>query len=211
MERRFLQLMDDDRIEIEERDDHASSITGYAARHYDGTSATEFKLFDDLVERIMPGTFDRALSEGDDVRGLFNHDPNQVLGRASAGTLSLKSYTKGLKYTIRPGDTTVARDVVEHIRRGDVSGSSFGFKVTDQSFRTEDGVDIREIKGVELFDVGPVTYPAYTGTTTAVRSDDGVDEVRSAWESWKAERDKPLIAPKLAAVRARAVQVRQCF
>ncbi|MGX8895013.1 HK97 family phage prohead protease, partial [Enterobacter cloacae] len=35
-------------------------------------------------EIINPGAFDDVLN--DDVRGLFNHDPNYILGRTTAGT-----------------------------------------------------------------------------------------------------------------------------
>jgi len=95
---------------------------------------------------------------------------NMLLGRVSAGTLTLASTAKGLGYEITPGETQVAADVMVHIERGDLSGSSFAFEVTDQEVRTENGIDIREIRGVKLYDVGPVTYPAYEATEADVRS-----------------------------------------
>lgn len=156
-------------------------IVGYASVFYDGTPDTEYELFEDYVERIMPGAFDRALAEKDDVRGLFNHDPDNLLGRTSAGTMKLSVDKRGLAYEIQPGDTTMARDVVEHIKRGDVDGSSFAFRVTDEDIRKEDDVYIREISGVRLFDVGPVTYPAYTATTSGYRTEEAVvAEMRAA-------------------------------
>jgi HK97 family phage prohead protease len=162
-------------------------IVGYASVFYDGTPSTEFRLWDDMVERIMPGAFDKTLRARDDVRALFNHDPNMILGRTSAKTLSLSVDKRGLHYDVEPGDTTVAEDVVKHIRRGDVTGSSFGFRVTDQTWRTEDKIEIREIRGVELLDVGPVTYPAYEGTDSQVRKEE-LAEIRSAHEAWRAGR-----------------------
>lgn len=171
-ERRALQMKD---AQVRIHDDGADKrIVGYASVFYDGTPATEFQLWEDMVERIMPGTFDRALAEKDDVRGLFNHDPDHMLGRTASGTMTLAIDKRGLSYEIEPGDTAVANDVIQHITRGDVDGSSFAFHVTDEDVRKEDDVFIREIRGVELFDVGPVTFPAYTASTTGFRSNTAV-------------------------------------
>lgn len=178
-ERRALPLVKAE-VRIAE-DDKEQKIVGYASVFYDGTPETEYQLWDDYVERIMPGSFDRALAEKDDVRGLFNHDPDNLLGRTSSGTMKLSVDKKGLAYEIQPGDTTMARDVVEHIKRGDVDGSSFAFRVTDEDIRKENDVYIREISGVQLFDAGPVTYPAYTATTSGYRTEEAVmAEMRAA-------------------------------
>ncbi len=173
-------------VELRKDGDGQSTISGHASVFYDGTPGTEYQLWDNAVERIMPGTFDRALKEKDDVRALFNHDPSLVLGRTSANTMDLSIDKRGLRYDIRPGDTTIGNDVVEHIARGDVTGSSFFFRITDETWRMEDDLDIREIRGVELFDVGPVTFPAYTGADTGVR-----DEARSSWKKWKDDHGQP--------------------
>lgn len=162
-------------------------LVGYASVFYNGTAKTEFRLWDDFVERIMPGAFDKTLKAKDDVRGLFNHDPSLILGRTTAGTVDLEVDKRGLRYSIELGSTTVAEDVIKHIRRGDVSGSSFGFEVTDVEHRMEDKVDIREITGVKLFDVGPVTYPAYEGTDVNVRQEE-LAEIRSELAAWKEKR-----------------------
>lgn len=159
-------------------------LVGYASVFYNGTAKTEFRLWEDFVERIMPGAFDKTLKAKDDVRALFNHDPSLILGRTTAGTVGLETDKRGLRYSIELGSTTVAEDVVKHIRRGDVSGSSFGFEVTDVVHRMEDKVDIREITGVKLFDVGPVTFPAYEGTDVNVRKDE-LAEIRSELAAWK--------------------------
>jgi HK97 family phage prohead protease len=172
-------------------------IVGYASVFYDGTPGTEFQLWDDLVERIMPTAFDAAIARGDDVRGLFNHDPSLVLGRTTSGTMQLRTDKKGLSYSIAPADTTVAQDVVGHIERGDVDGSSFAFRATDVDVRLEDGVEIREIRGVELFDVGPVTYPAYEAATSGYRTREQVAvECRAALAAKGAV--EPVVPPKPA-------------
>lgn len=162
-------------------------LVGYASVFYDGTPKTEFRLWEDMVERIMPGAFDKTLKARDDVRALFNHDPSLILGRTSAGTVELVADKRGLRYSVDLGGTTVADDVVKHVRRKDVSGSSFGFEVTDVEHRMEDKVDIREITGVKLFDVGPVTFPAYEGTDVNVRKEE-MAEIRSELAAWKENR-----------------------
>lgn len=181
-------LMDDKSVRIEKRDDGESVIAGHAAVFYDGTPETEFELWKDLVERVMVGAFDDALSRPDNVRALFNHDPNMVLGR-TPNTLTLSTDKRGLRFEILPGSTTIATDVVEHVSRGDVTGSSFAFRVTEEKWRVEeDDLEIREILNVELFDVGPVTYPAYEGTDVGLRAEGGVEEARAAYARWKKSR-----------------------
>jgi HK97 family phage prohead protease len=110
------------------------------------------------------------------VRGLFNHDPNNVLGRQKSGTLIVEEDAKGLRFDIPTvGDTQIARDVVSMIRRGDVTGSSFSFTVRKRGDlwdygESGDGTMKRELLAVDLFDLGPVTFPFYPQTKTAVRS-----------------------------------------
>jgi uncharacterized protein len=181
---------------LEKRDSDAPVIVGYGSVFFrDGDPSTEYVLWDDpysrAVERIMPGAFDRALSRPDDVRALFNHDPNQVLGRTSAGTMRITTDAKGLRYEIDPGDTQVSRDVQEHLRRGDVTGSSFSFAIPpggDRWTRTTDpdgkAQEVREVLDVQLYDVGPVTFPAYSGSTAATRDAGDVADARAAHESF---------------------------
>lgn len=170
-----------------EGDEEMPVIEGYAAVYYDGTPETEYELWDGAVERIMPGSFDRAISEGHDVRALFNHDPSLLLGRTASGTLKLSVDDKGLKYEVTPGNTTAARDTVEHLKRGDMTGSSFAFRPTSHTWRDEGELEILEINDVDLFDVGPVTYPAYTGASSGLRSEDEIAEARKSHEKWKSE------------------------
>lgn len=178
----------------------ATTVAGYAALYYDGTPATEFRLWDDTVERILPGAFDRAARE-DDCRGLFNHNADLVLGRTAAGTCRLTVDAKGLAYEIDLPDTQAARDLAVALQRGDVSGSSFTFEATDQAWAEVDGLFIREIRAVTLWDVGPVTFPAYTATTAGIRAHGAAAEeaARASLHAWKASR---------AAARSRAVGVR---
>lgn len=169
MERRYLKTT------AEVRDGETPRITGHAAAFYRADDpGTEFHLWEGMVERILPGAFDRAIRE-DDVRALRNHDPDNLLGRTKSNTLSLSVDDRGLRYDIDPPDSELGRSTVNAIRRGDLDGSSFAFITTDEEWRKENGVHIREIRGVQLFDVGPVTYPAYKASTTGIRSNDLAD------------------------------------
>lgn len=120
-------------------------------------------------ETIVPGAFKKTLREAD-VRALMNHDPNYVLGRSSAGTLTLAEDQKGLRYSIDPPDTNFARDLMVSIKRGDVTQSSFGFDVVRDRFTQENDVITRTLLEVRLYDVSPVTFPAYPQTEVSVRS-----------------------------------------
>jgi len=188
MERRYLTA---NFASVETRDDANGMISGYAAVYYDGTPNTEYQLYPGTVERIMPGAFARSVNQKDDARALFNHDTNMVLGRVSAGTLRLTEDNRGLKYEIDPADTTVYRDVAQFIKRRDVQGSSFAFNVTDEQPKKENGLRIREIRGVELFDVGPVTFPAYESTSTGVRMRGCTEEIEALFRQLdEAENDE---------------------
>lgn len=128
-------------------------------------------------EKVIPGAFKDSIGV-DDVRALFNHDPNYVLGRNISGTLELKETQKGLLVRIMPPDTQWARDLTVSIDRGDISQMSFGFLVEEDSWGTEEGMDVRELRKVKLFDVSPVTFPAYPQTSVGVRSMTDVYEAR---------------------------------
>lgn len=142
-----------------------------------------------FIERVKPGAFRRVLGENPDVRCLFNHNPNNVLGRTKSGTLRIADSSSGLGYECDTDpNTSIGRDVPAMIERGDVDGCSFSFTVSKQVWREEKAANgdttlIREIEEFdELLDVGPVTYPAYTGTSVGARSlwPDGVpDDISS--------------------------------
>jgi len=179
MERRFTSA-DNRPIQLRADEGQPTRIAGYAAVYYRADDpGTEYQLFSysnySVVERLMPGCFDRAVKE-DDVRALFNHDVNQILGRLRAGTCRLAIDATGLRYEIDAPDTTIARDLAESLKRGDVTGSSFSFDYRSKSIiMQQDGdkeTDILEVRDVTLYDVGPVTFPAYTSTTAGVRSVD---------------------------------------
>ncbi len=162
-------------VDLEQREGEDPRIVGVAALYYDGTPRTEYAMGYGMVERIRPGAFAGLLKEGTDTMALFNHESSQILGRTTAKTLRLKSTRRGLLYDIDPPDTQTGRDVVENLRNGNITGSSFAFTIGKDKVTTDEDRDvmIREIIKVErLFDVGPVTYPAYENTEAGLRSVD---------------------------------------
>ncbi|CBJ83068.1 Capsid protease [Xenorhabdus bovienii str. Jollieti] len=144
-------------------------------------------------EIIKPGAFDEVLN--DDIRGLFNHDPNFILGRSTAGTLTVSVDERGLQYDIAAPDTQTIRDLVlAPMQRGDINQSSFAFRVArdgEHWYEDEEGIVIREIhKFSRLYDVSPVTYPAYQEAGSAVRSLNAWKEARSSGICQKAINEK---------------------
>lgn len=163
IERRTVAL---DGFEVEERENGERRIVGHAAVFN--------QLSEDLGgfrEKIAPGAFAEAVTR-DDVRALWNHDSNFVLGRTRAGTLRMREDDRGLAVEIDPPNTQWANDLLVSMRRGDVTQMSFGFRVEKggQNWERNDDGNIRTITRVSLFDVSPVTYPAYPQTDAAVRS-----------------------------------------
>ena len=120
-------------------------------------------------ERIAPGAFAKTIQSAD-IRALWNHDANFVLGRNKSGTLRLSEDASGLAFEVDMPDTQTVRDLVmSPIARGDVNQCSFGFSTTSDKWAKVDGEWIRTLLEVDLFDVSPVTYPAYQQTDVAVR------------------------------------------
>jgi uncharacterized protein len=144
------------------------SLSGYAAV-FDQESQVLYGMF---REKISRGAF--ASSLADDVRALWNHDTNLPLGRTTAGTLALAEDSHGLRVEIDPPDTQWGRDALVSIGRGDVNQMSFAFDVLEDEWdQDESGMLIRTLRKVKLYEVSPVTFPAYTGTTVSARAGDG--------------------------------------
>lgn len=166
-----------DRLEVR-NESGTRKIVGHAAIF---NKDSEFMGF---IERVAPGAFRSSISR-DDVRALFNHDANYVLGRNRAGTLKMREDDVGLKIEIDPPDTQFARDLMISMERGDITQMSFGFYTRKDKWDYSGEVAVRTLEEVELFDVSPVTFPAYQDTDVAVRS-------MSQWkekpdDSWKIE------------------------
>ena len=131
----------------------------------------------DFVERIAPGAFKDSIKV-DDVRALWNHNPENVLARTKSGTLQLDGDAVGLAFEMDVAETQAGNDLLVSLRRGDVDEMSFGFITLEDEWTKEpDEMAIRTLKKVRLMDVSPVTFPAYPDTDVATRSH----------EAWKAE------------------------
>jgi HK97 family phage prohead protease len=127
-----------------------------------------------FVERIAPGTFAETIKSAD-VRALINHDSGRVIGRTKAGTLRLSEDATGLMAEIDLPDTTDGRDLAIQLSRGDISGMSFGFRVTREEWDETGDMPVRIIRAVDLIEVSAVAFPAYGDTSLAMRS---LDEAR---------------------------------
>jgi uncharacterized protein len=150
------------------------ALTGYAA-----TFNSWSKNLGGFRELLMPGAFDRSLKGKPDVKCLFNHAPDNILGRTKSGTLVLSTDAKGLKFRCELNrGSQYHRDVYEAVKRGDIDECSFAFTVTKEGQSWEEGRDtetgepiaLRKLKDVDLIDVSVVTYPAYNQTSAGARA-----------------------------------------
>jgi HK97 family phage prohead protease len=109
-------------------------------------------------EQISRGAFTDSIARND-VRAFFNHDYGAVLGRLSAGTLRLSQDQRGLLAEIDLPDTTLGRDLLKQVERGDISGMSFGFHVLDENWVDDADLPMRTILNVDLIEVSTLTLP----------------------------------------------------
>lgn len=161
IERRFMAA----EVRVVEDGDGQPHIQGY------GAVFNEWSLdLGGFRESIEPGAFTKTLQEAD-VRSLWNHNVDYILGRNKSGTLRLYQDERGLGYDVIPPDAQWARDLIVSIMRGDVSQASFGFEtLRDKWDQDEDGNVTRRLLEVKLYDVGPVTFAAYPQTSAEARS-----------------------------------------
>jgi HK97 family phage prohead protease len=159
-----LRTFDITELRIEEDEKQKPIIRGYASVFN--------QLSEDIGgfrEKVAPGAFKKTIAK-DDIRALFNHDPNYVLGRTKNKTLRLAEDEKGLAIEIDPPDTQWARDLMESIRREDITQMSFGFRaLKDKWEQIADQLPIRTLIENWLRDISPVTFPAYPQTSVKVR------------------------------------------
>jgi uncharacterized protein len=145
-------------------------VSGLAAR-FNSRSENLGTEGNPIYEIILPGAFDNVLN--DDVRCLYNHDANFILARSrkGKGTLRLWISSEGLNYEFQAPNTQAGNDLLEMIKRGDVSQSSFSFTVGKDSYKSEFKGTLRTIEKIKaLHDVSPVCMPAYTDTSVTARN-----------------------------------------
>ena len=143
---------------VDSTEDGRDLVVGHASV-YDSRS-NNLGGFYEFIER---GAFTEELIANSDVRALINHDPNLILARNTSGTLNLSADERGLKYEFEMPETSYGKDLAISMKRGDITQSSFAFTVAEDDWSTDaDGNNIRTIKKIDrLYDVSPVTYPAY--------------------------------------------------
>lgn len=165
MGKRELMMLEQE-LEIREATEaEPATISGYAIRFNTVTEIGGY--FRELVrpEAVKDGI------QGADIRALWNHNSDMPIGRTKNGTLSLVKDPQGLRFTVTPPDTSWGRDALESVKRGDVSGMSFGFYTNKERWTEEkDKTPLRELLDIELLEVSPVTFPAYPTTTAQARS-----------------------------------------
>lgn len=145
----------------------APRLVGYAAV-FDKPSAD----LGGFTETVKPGAFKRTLASGLDPLALVSHMPQLVLGRRSAGTLTLHEDQRGLAFDIAVPDTTAARDLLVSVERGDVRGASFAFSTPagGDKWEVRNGVAMRDLLDVDLHEITITAQPAYADTSVALRS-----------------------------------------
>lgn len=183
-------------------DNQPSVISGYAAVF----NARSDLIWGEFREVIAPGAFAESLQR-DDVRALWQHDTAQVLGRKRAGTLTLEEDDHGLRVEIHPPDTQTGRDAVALIQRGDVSEMSFMFTVRPKGeswAEDTDGTKVRTVLKAKLWEVSPVTFPAYPQTEVGMRSQFGEKPIVPG--SLRGRVDEPV---DIANLRAQAARQRE--
>ena len=145
-----------------------------------------YTLWPGATESVDSHAFDDTLS--DDIRALIDHETRLVLGRTKAGTLTLRVDEHGLWGSIRinPEDSD-AMNLYTRVQRGDVDQCSFGFDISDEKteFREDGSVHWTLLK-VKLYEVSPVTFPAYEDTSIAARKNDLASIRTRALDEWKA-------------------------
>jgi len=167
---------------IEEREDGKYLIGHAAVFNVEAVINTRYGSFRELVE---PGAFREAIAQ-DDIRALFNHNEDIVLGRNRSGTLKIWEDETGLAYEVNLPETQGAKDLKISVGRGDVSQGSFSFNARGEGREVWErsksgGLDLRRIINAKLMDIGPVTFPAYEKTDVAVRSH----------QEWRKQIDDP--------------------
>ena len=153
---------------------------------------TESRDLGGFKETISPGALEGVIEQSD-IFCLLNHQNDRgILARSKngKGSLILEIDERGLKYLFEAPKTALGDELLEYLKRGDITGSSFAFKVQEDEWEALDnGTYKRTIKKFDrLFDVSPVFNQAYEETTVARRS---LEDIKKANElAKKLEADK---------------------
>lgn len=170
-------------IEIRESENGTKTITGYAVK-WEMKSQT-LGYWYRFKEQFKKGAFIETLTQ-EDQRALWSHDTSQVLGRTKNGTLRLFEDDIGLRFELDLPPTTLGNDVYQTIKRGDVDGVSFGFKMVKEEWDESDPDNIvRSVTKAKLLEISPVAFPAYPDSTVSAREYDPYKEYLDQREAEK--------------------------
>jgi HK97 family phage prohead protease len=143
------------------------TIVGYSAVFDSASLPISERNRQSFTEYVRRGAFERTIRE-DDIRALFSHDESKILGRTKAGTLTLAEDQTGLRTTIRLPNTSLASDIYENVKVGNLTGFSFRFQARKDNWTN--GGDRRELLDVQLSEISLVAFPAYPATSAEARS-----------------------------------------
>lgn len=168
MEKRIVDITN---VQTRSKDNEPLKISGYAVVFNSRASIGDF--FD---EQISPGAFKRALSENGDIRALFNHNWDKVIGRTKAKTLTLREDDKGLYFELELPNTSYARDLAESMERGDINQCSFSFNATKEDWDYNSDPALRTVIEADLYEISIVSIPAYDDTEAALVRSKEIDK-----------------------------------
>lgn len=181
MQQRYFKMQE---VTTRSDDEGNPTLEGYFVRYDD-----VYQVAPGATESIARGAFTESIKG--DVRALYNHNHDIVLGRTSAGTLELRDTDVGLwgKIHINQKDTQ-AMDAYERVARGDISGCSFGFEIPEGGEDTivkEDGSIHWTITRVDpLYEVSPCVFPAYEATSISARERQRDEIKKRELDQWRA-------------------------
>lgn len=184
-------------FEVRKVDGQPNVLRGYAA-----VFNRESLDLGGFVEVIRKGAFASSLAGSGDILALAQHDTSRPLARRSAGTLKVEEDDTGLLVEIKLSDTTHAQDIRKDVESENIKGMSFGFSTRKAAWTVNRGTgipDLRELLDVELFEVSPVTMPAYPDTTVALRSKPQAEPTKPA--------NKPEDMKRLESLRIRILSL----
>lgn len=178
MERRYMHMHD---ITTRNDTDGDLYVEGYFAVFNEN-----YNVWNGATESIAPGAFDGSVSG--DVRALYNHNDDLILGRTSAGTLELKQDSRGLWGRIKMNrDDSDAMNAYARIQRGDITGCSFGFDIESEEteYRDDGSVHWTITKVNPLYEVSPCVFPAYEQTNVSARGKQIETMMKRKKELWR--------------------------
>lgn len=196
MEQRTIQM---EGMQIREQEDGSRRLEGYFA-----VFDQPYEVVPGWIETVAPGAFHKALLSGEDVKVLWNHDSNIVLGSTSNRTAFLQEDDRGLYGgTEINEDDQDAKNAYARVNRRDVTGCSFGFDIArmEESWDEDGTYRTKILEAYPLYEVSPCTFPAYTQTSIVSRAQQQLDAAREKLAAARQEKREHWRADMLARLK----------